>query len=374
MPGRDLDRGHGQRPDPVRGAVRRANVRRYRRVPPLLQPPLVQDQPRGAVRTGVAGAELGAARRALVGGGASPSPPPLRHRAGRALAAAARVPVRARRLDLRPAPPRDGDGRGAGPGAASRAGVAGALAAGPRGGAGHRLLRARRMGGTRRRLLLEHGAAVPRDLLHQLAGARDGEAALRHRRRQPQQLVAGADHAGRGVAQQPPRLPAQHAPGLPLVRDRPDVLRAEGAVVGGPGLGAGRAAGRGRAQRAAPGRGGGGEGGAPAGRRLPGGPDRRGGACRAGPRAAPGRRARRAPRRTVTRRGRARERPPPRAADAGRGADVRRAHSGPHPEHRPDCRARPPDRGGGRARGWLRGAELLDQARAGASANGVPVR
>ncbi len=69
------------------------------------------------------------------------------------------------------------------------------------------------------RVLLEHGAGLSRDLLHQLAGPCARPQALRDRRRLPQQLAAGDLHHGRGLAQQPPRLSEQRAPGLPLVGD-----------------------------------------------------------------------------------------------------------------------------------------------------------
>ncbi len=55
--------------------------------------------------------------------------------------------------------------------------------------------------------------------------------------RQPQQLAAGADHAGRGVAQQPPPLPRRGAPGVLLVGVRPHLLRAARAEVAGRDLG-----------------------------------------------------------------------------------------------------------------------------------------
>ena len=46
---------------------------------------------------------------------------------------------------------------------------------------------------------------------HQLGGAPLGHAPVRDRRRQPQQLVAGAADPGRGLAQQPPLLPCRAA-------------------------------------------------------------------------------------------------------------------------------------------------------------------
>ena len=75
----------------------------------------------------------------------------------------------------------------------------------------------RRLVGPGGRLLLEHGAGLSRHLLHQLARPRARPQALRDRRRLAQQLAARDLHHGRGLAQQPPRLPEQRAPGLPLV-------------------------------------------------------------------------------------------------------------------------------------------------------------
>ena len=51
-------------------------------------------------------------------------------------------------------------------------------------------------------------------------------APLRDARRLAQQRLARADHVRRGLAQQPPPLPGRGAPGLLLVADRPDLLRA----------------------------------------------------------------------------------------------------------------------------------------------------
>ena len=113
----------------------------------------------------------------------------------------------------------------------------------------------RRLAGADRRLLLEHGGALARDLQHQLAGPRVRPAALRHRRPVPEQLVAGAADHGRGLAQQPSRLPGVGAAGLPLVGIRPDLLHPEGIVLGRPGLGpanAAESAGQRRATAGAP--------------------------------------------------------------------------------------------------------------------------
>ena len=107
-------------------ALRRAHVRRHRRLPPLLLAPRVQDQPRVPVRARVPRAELGAARRAVVGREASPAPSALRHRARRPLAAPARgFVVRASSAGSSPrARMRPTMRTRAGPRAVSRAGVA----------------------------------------------------------------------------------------------------------------------------------------------------------------------------------------------------------------------------------------------------------
>ena len=47
-----------------------------------------------------------------------------------------------------------------------------------------------------------------------------GTRRYRHQRREPQQPVAGPDHRGRGVAQQPPSIPRLRASGVLLVGDR----------------------------------------------------------------------------------------------------------------------------------------------------------
>ena len=79
--------------------------------------------------------------------------------------------------------------------------------------------------------LLEHGAALSRDFLHQFARARAWPQALRDRRRFTQQLVVGNIHHGRRMAQQSPRVPEQRAARLQTVGDRPNVLHFEGDVL-----------------------------------------------------------------------------------------------------------------------------------------------
>ncbi len=58
-------------------------------------------------------------------------------------------------------------------------------------------------------LLRVHGAPVARHLHDQLARPRLRKPAVSDARRQPQQLVSGAPHPGRGLAQQPPPLPGR---------------------------------------------------------------------------------------------------------------------------------------------------------------------
>ena len=85
--------------------------------------------------------------------------------------------------------------------------------------------------------LLWHGTFCVNSLAHVWGRKRYDDG-----RRQPQQLPHRALHAGRGLAQQPPPLPALGAPGLLLVGARHHPPRAHGAVVGGARLRAPRAA------------------------------------------------------------------------------------------------------------------------------------
>ena len=79
--------------------------------------------------------------------------------------------------------------------------------------------------------------ALARIVFDQLAVAPVRQAALRDVRRFTQQLGARDPHDRRGLAQQPPPLPELRQPGLPLVGDRRDVLRAARARALRPGLG-----------------------------------------------------------------------------------------------------------------------------------------
>ena len=93
---------------------------------------------------------------------------------------------------------------------------------------------------------------LARHLHHQLAVARVRQAALQDRRFEPQQLVPRADHARRGLAQQPPPLPELDAPGLLLVGNRHHLLPAQGDVVDGDHLGPEAGSGRGARSPSAP--------------------------------------------------------------------------------------------------------------------------
>ena len=75
-------------------------------------------------------------------------------------------------------------------------------------------------------VLCSHGTYTINSLSHVF-----GKQRYKHRRLEPQQLVPRADHARRGLAQQPPPLPELHAPGLLLVGNRHHLLPAEGDVV-----------------------------------------------------------------------------------------------------------------------------------------------
>src|SRR5690606_29203272 len=167
----DLDGRDRGSAGPVRRPLRGPHGRRDRRIPPLLLAPLLQDEPGRPVPPCPPGPELRAARRPLVGGDPPPPPPPLRHRARRPLAAPPRLPLLPRGVDLR-APQRRGrllDRPRPDP--LPRAGLARAAPLHRGGGARGRLLPAGRLARTRRRLLLEYRAPLPRHLHDQLAGA-----------------------------------------------------------------------------------------------------------------------------------------------------------------------------------------------------------
>ena len=222
LPGRHLGRRQPGRRDRGAASPIRAHVRHHRFLPPLLLAQDLQDLARRAVHVRRAGRLGRAARPDLVGG---PSPPPPREfrpsrrhaLADSSTASGARTwagscPARASRptsdacatcmqfRELRWLDRFD----------IARAGVA---------GPGHvplgvLLENAAPDLGTNGWQMLVWGFFVStvvcyaRHLHHQLAVACLRQAALRHRRHQPQQLAAGAHHAGRGLAQQPPPLPA----------------------------------------------------------------------------------------------------------------------------------------------------------------------
>src|SRR5262249_51608560 len=116
--------------------------------------------------------------------------------------------------------------------------------------AGDRVRGDRRLGRCAVGLRALDGRALARDLHDQLARAPLRQPALRHRRRQPEQLVPGAAHPGRGLAQQPPLVHGVRAQRLHVVGDRPDVLRAARARRRGDRVGPARGAGARPAPRA----------------------------------------------------------------------------------------------------------------------------
>ena len=84
--------------------LRRAHVRGHRGLPPLFRAPHLPDQPDRAVSPRLPGADLGAARRAVVGGEPPGASSPRRHPGRCPLATPARLPARPCRLDLHAAP------------------------------------------------------------------------------------------------------------------------------------------------------------------------------------------------------------------------------------------------------------------------------
>jgi hypothetical protein len=83
----------------------------------------------------------------------------------------------------------------------------------------------------------QHRAPLPHDVRGQLDLPPLWDSALRHSRRQPKQLVGGAAHSGRGLAQQPSPLPEFGQPGLPLVGDRRVLLLDKAIGFHGSGVG-----------------------------------------------------------------------------------------------------------------------------------------
>ena len=157
-------------------------------------------------------------RRALVGGQSPPPPSLLGPARGRPLAGPRRLLVVARRLDSERRHTRtlirSGPGSREYPGAPLAQQVSPAFR---RFFSASRIFLAGRLGRVFLGLRPEHGAAVARDLHHQLALARVRPPPLRDDGHEPQQRPARAHHAGRRLAQQPPRLSELHATGLFLV-------------------------------------------------------------------------------------------------------------------------------------------------------------
>ena len=228
------------RPGRARAHLPADRPRHHRWLPSPAHPPQLQDEPRAARAAGRAGlgGRRGPGDRV---GRQPPQAPSVLRRAGRSAQparrsrerlarGAGRAVPRARRLDPR----------------RRRAGQRGALRQGPARRPGRALRRphVRAVGGARARLpvrarLRAHGLdrrgpdgaavgrrgahvpAAPRDLLDQLAVPLLRAAQLRHGRSVAQPRVAGAAHARRGMAQQPPRLPDLRAPRAALVAARP---------------------------------------------------------------------------------------------------------------------------------------------------------
>ncbi len=182
--------------------------------------------------------------RAVVGGQAPAPSSAFRHRSRRAFAAPPRLHLQPSRLDLLAPARRIRSGEGRRPDALSRTALAAPAREGAGAGAGGAVLADRRLAGAGGRLHLEHGRGLSRHLLHQFARPRARPQALRHRRRLAQQLAARLLHHGRGLAQQPPRLPGKRAPGLPLVGIRHDLLHPHRAVLVRRGVGPEEAVGR----------------------------------------------------------------------------------------------------------------------------------
>ena len=214
-----------------------AHVRGHGRLPPLLLSSDLPHEPRLPVLPRRPRADQRPEGRALVGRASSRSPQVLGHAEGPALLSRLRLLVLARRLD-----PLDRD-RGdrllahlrsrALPGAP----LAQQLAPRSAGRARRRALARRQLARAGVGLLRLDHAPLARHVHDQLALPHLGQASLRDHRRQQEQPRARHRHDGRGLAQQPPLLPALGAPGLPLVADRHDLLRAPRALRRGPRVG-----------------------------------------------------------------------------------------------------------------------------------------
>ena len=215
-------------------------TRRHRRLSPPADPPQLQVQPpaAGGVRRARLGGRRGAGDRL---GRHAPQAPPVLRRGGRPAQPASRpspglargavgLLPRARRLGVL----RHGGRRRAalrqGPARRSVDPVRRPDLRAVGGGRAGRRLRAR-CGAHRNRRRRADRAAVgrrgadllraPRDLQHQLRMPLLRPARVRHRRRVAQRVLAGHPHLGRGLAQQPPRLPDLIPPRLAAVADRP---------------------------------------------------------------------------------------------------------------------------------------------------------
>ena len=201
--------------------VPRAHVRHHGRLPPLLLPPLLQDEPGVPVRPG-AGSAAAPCRKGPSGG---------RRTTATTIATRTRPGTRTRPSSTRCGGPTSAGsstratGRRTGDRsptwAASRElrwldrnhwvpGLALAAAC--------HLIAGRIRPGLG--VLRQHGPLLSRHVRRQFAGTSAREPPLPDRRREPQQPRAGPDHPGRGLAQQPPPLRRLGEPGVLLVGDR----------------------------------------------------------------------------------------------------------------------------------------------------------
>ncbi len=232
-----MDRHNVGRLDRVCGALRRADVRGHRVLPPLLLAPHVQDQPVVPVRDGVC-RPVEFAKGCVVVGGASPQPSQvLRPALGCTLTDPKRLLVLPRAVVGRPRHQRDRLQPDPRPRQVPGVGPAQQVLGDPPGGFGGHGVAVVWLVGPVYRVFPEHRVVVARHLPRQLVGPCLGHAAVCHRRHQPQQLVDRPRHLGRRLAQQPSPLHGLDPPRVLLVGDRPVLLRAEVAELVWPDLG-----------------------------------------------------------------------------------------------------------------------------------------
>jgi hypothetical protein len=211
------------------GGLLREDVRHHRGLPPLFLAPLLPHVARVPAVPRRPRHHRDAEGTALVGRPPPRPPPLLRRSRGHPFTRHQRVLVESRRVDPVEAARRHEARPREGPRPVPRAPVARPL---PRRAGGG--LRAGAVGARRRArgalgLLCFDGAPLARHVPRELAHPRLRAPPLRHGRRLAEQLSHRARHDGRGVAQQPPSLSVDGEPGLVLVGDRRDLLRAPGA-------------------------------------------------------------------------------------------------------------------------------------------------